>query len=249
MPRRRKQIQNIEALAEEYAGGRGLGQLAKESGVSSPTLRRGLEEHGAAIRPAGRPPRVATQELLEAYSRHGSVTGVAAEHDMSASAVRHRLLPTNAFPPGTIPDNDEFTAALDAGVARGGPEDCWPARGSKTEGGYVRISRRSVRRYAHRLAWELANNRPVPPGMQIVHSCDNRECANPAHLSAATPKENSRQMLERGRSGRAKLSPEDVRAIRALAAGGAGPPTLASEFGVSVPHIKRILNRQAWKDL
>ena len=53
---------------------------------------------------------------------------------------------------------------------------------------------------AHRLAWVLANKRPVPDEMKVLHSCDNPPCCNPTHLHLGTQLDNMREMRERGRS-------------------------------------------------
>ena len=55
------------------------------------------------------------------------------------------------------------------------------------------------RRYIHRLAWEMANGRPVPTGMVVCHSCDNPPCFNPAHLFTGTQGDNLRDMASKGR--------------------------------------------------
>ncbi|MFB9187253.1 HNH endonuclease signature motif containing protein [Dactylosporangium sucinum] len=52
---------------------------------------------------------------------------------------------------------------------------------------------------AHRVAWEVANGQPIPDGLQVLHSCDNPPCCNPAHLSIGTQAENMQQMVARGR--------------------------------------------------
>ena len=54
--------------------------------------------------------------------------------------------------------------------------------------------------YAHRLAYMLAVG-PVD-GWQVLHTCDNPKCCNPAHLELGTHAENMRQMRERGRASR-----------------------------------------------
>lgn len=50
----------------------------------------------------------------------------------------------------------------------------------------------------HRVAWELANGKPVPKGKLVCHSCDVKTCINPAHLWIGTNHEN---MADAGRKG------------------------------------------------
>lgn len=51
---------------------------------------------------------------------------------------------------------------------------------------------------AHRYSWELANG-PVPPGMFVCHRCDNPACVRPEHLFLGTAKDNTQDMLTKGR--------------------------------------------------
>lgn len=46
---------------------------------------------------------------------------------------------------------------------------------------------------AHVVAYSLANG-PVPTGMMVDHRCFRRECVNPTHLRAVTPKQNTEHL-------------------------------------------------------
>src|SRR5579859_7795379 len=87
----------------------------------------------------------------------------------------------------------------------GGPDACHPWRGGALPLGYGLtqgcIAYQGYSFLVHRVAWALANDRE--PGDAVIrHSCDNPPCCNPKHLLSGTHKDNSRDMIERGRHGR-----------------------------------------------
>lgn len=51
---------------------------------------------------------------------------------------------------------------------------------------------------AHRFSWVLANRRDIPNGRLVMHSCDNKRCVNPAHLSLGTVADNTRDATAKG---------------------------------------------------
>lgn len=76
---------------------------------------------------------------------------------------------------------------------------CWIWTRGATKEGYGRLAaggKRDV--YAHRWAYELTHG-PIPKGMLVRHSCDNRRCINPSHLLLGTHLDNSNDKISRGR--------------------------------------------------
>lgn len=141
---------------------------------------------------------------------------------------------------------DRFIAKVDVLDAL----SCWPWRGARTVGGYGWISIAARRVGAHRVAhWFF---RGEASGLEVRHQCHNPGCVNPGHLLAGTHFENMRDREAAGRggdhrgikNGRAVLSDDDVRAIRASSESGA---VVARRLGVSRVTVCGIRRGVKWR--
>ena len=89
---------------------------------------------------------------------------------------------------------------IDYSDRSGGPDACWMWTGALAGRGYGKLRDVGVRRllYAHRVSWEVTNG-PVPDGFCVLHQCDNPACVNPSHLWVGTKKDNTQDMVRKGR--------------------------------------------------
>ena len=140
---------------------------------------------------------------------------------------------------------------LDLTVDRsGGPNACWNFTGAVNRTGYGWLQIDGVTKGVHVWAYEVSNG-PIPSSLLVRHSCDNRLCANPRHLSVGSHQDNMNDKVERGRQSRLqgvrnpnhKLSEAEVRAIRDSAL---GPRELAVQYSVSVSLIGMIRQGKRW---
>lgn len=109
----------------------------------------------------------------------------------------------------------------------------------------------SKRWKSHRFSWELHHG-PVPDGLVVRHRCDNCLCVNPAHLELGTQKQNVHDGIRRGRRnawGIQKLSPDDVRVIRAQLARRIPQKDIASAFGIARNTVSQIATGKTWSHL
>lgn len=143
---------------------------------------------------------------------------------------------------------------------------CWPWTRTLCEWGYGRVrvpvalGGRLVR--AHRVAWELQYGE-IPPGMHVLHKCDNPACQRGDHLFLGTNDDNVRDKVAKGRqargaalkpelrargerNGSARLTENDVREIRARVAAGERQSDMAQRFGVTSASVWQIVHRVHW---
>lgn len=140
--------------------------------------------------------------------------------------------------------------------------------GSKTTAGYGRFKLRGKHYAAHRTSY-LIHHGPIPEGMVVCHSCDNPSCVNPAHLWIGTHADNQRDCTVKNRratgsrhrsalypdkipkgaqTGRASLTPDQVREIRRLA-GTMSQQKIADLFKTPQTNVSRIIRRKTWKHI
>ena len=123
--------------------------------------------------------------------------------------------------------------------------ECWEANGFRNEDGYVIWKTEWTGLSSHRAAYRHFHG-PIPEGLEVMHSCDNRACMNPSHLSVGTHADNMNDCARKGRSPNAKLSEEQVRIIRNQFGLGKTSKALAEEYGVSPANINLIVKRVNW---
>lgn len=127
------------------------------------------------------------------------------------------------------------------------PENgCREWTGCKDKDGYgiIRIIG-SKDRGAHRIAYS-AYIGEIPDGMHVLHRCDNPACVNPKHLFLGTSADNMRDKSKKGRHHNARLSDQDVRAIRESED---VRRELAARYGVSISAIQQIKERRSYKHI
>lgn len=113
-------------------------------------------------------------------------------------------------------DRDADREQPRSGGKRSAPQpvdtSCIEYTGSRDRQGYGKqwspLMRRST--LAHRVAWEKVHGE-IPPGVCVLHHCDNPPCVNVDHLYLGSRADNARDRTERDRHGFKKYYTEEER--------------------------------------
>lgn len=140
--------------------------------------------------------------------------------------------------------------------------ECWEWKACLDTKGYGQITVGKGHKISSRLAYELTYGEIPSKDLFVLHKCDNRKCCNPNHLFVGTAKENSEDMVRKGRSTKGKIShcgektntskltASDVVRIRNLYdSGSCNQSQLAEKYNVKQQTIWCIVNRNSWKHI
>lgn len=82
----------------------------------------------------------------------------------------------------------------------GDPDACWEWKAKRDKNGYGILFLKNPEvegkpgwkaLRAPRLMWVIENDRDIPKGLQVQHTCDNPQCTNPRHLKIGTHQDNA----------------------------------------------------------
>lgn len=131
-------------------------------------------------------------------------------------------------------------------------KDCWEWQLHLNVGGYGQTTKAEFGTpLAHRIAFMYTNNVELASDQHLMHSCDNRKCCNPNHLSIGTQADNMRDMKEKGRrkgigvgadNGRAVVNQEQADEMRRIyAKGGISQEKLGKRYGLTQTAVSAII--------
>lgn len=131
--------------------------------------------------------------------------------------------------------------------------ECWVWDGALKNGyGCINIYGKIL--YAHRVGWQLRHGK-IPNGKFLCYRCDNRKCVRPDHMFLGTPKDNTHDMMKKGRyrgpsaTGKIVLTAEQVVAARAIVAAGTPLSEVMELLGVSRGALWNAVHGRSWSEL
>jgi len=137
-------------------------------------------------------------------------------------------------------------------------EGCWEWTGSRHKFGYGWLHLNGATCTAHRISWTIHNGE-IPAGLCVRHTCDNPGCVNPGHLLLGTKKDNTQDMMARGRHRPPRLKGEDhhegklsnakVILLRRLLRNGMTTYQTARMLGVSQPTVSDVKAGRTWRHI
>jgi hypothetical protein len=131
---------------------------------------------------------------------------------------------------------------------------CWIWHGALKNkfghGAFKLGNRKSKVMFSHRASWELYVGK-IPEYKCVLHRCDNPACVNPHHLFLGSKKDNTDDMIKKGRNNfglKCKNSKiNDEIALKIKTSDNKNAIHLSSIFGISRQAVTDIIYGRTWK--
>lgn len=137
-------------------------------------------------------------------------------------------------------------------------DECWPWKASVNSHAYGRFKLASYRTATASRVALIATKREEPDGMQVLHTCDNPACCNPAHLYFGTHEQNMRDKVERDRcrtgdqkgakNGAAKITNEQLALIVRRIRSGWNNKQIATDMPIGHAMVSKIRLGHLWRE-
>lgn len=130
--------------------------------------------------------------------------------------------------------------------------ECWEWLGSINTKGYGVIYWNGKTRKAHRISHELTKGETG--SLLVCHKCDNTKCVNPDHLFRGSCKDNTTDMIQKGRARfedrhpRSKLKSWMIPKIREMKKEGKPLSLISHIYEVDKTTIRAIFLGKTWRN-
>lgn len=134
---------------------------------------------------------------------------------------------------------------------------CYEWLGAKQSRGYSQVRYNGKQTQGHRILYALTHNETLFRSDLICHKCDNKWCMNISHIYKGSAWSNAMDRVAdpnwnwKGRKGEkvhlAKVTEDDVRAIRQKAQSGMTHRAIAKEYSIGKSAVGLIVIRQTWR--
>ena len=145
--------------------------------------------------------------------------------------------------------NQDWIKHISTNVSIDGRTGCWNWKQATRKDGYGITWYKGKTDYIHRVSYRIFKG-DFDSNYIVRHTCDNPSCCNPDHLLLGSDKDNSKDMVDRGRSCKgskihtAKLTEDLIPIIRTS---DISSRNLSNIYGVSKTVILDIKRNKIWK--
>lgn len=116
-----------------------------------------------------------------------------------------------------------------------------------SQSGYALMKYKKSTTGAHRISW-IVHNGNIPEGMWVLHKCDNPLCININHLWLGCPKDNTADMVSKGREnfyGQKIYTSSEVNKAVVYRRKGMTYREIAQQLNVTISTVNTLIKRKA----